>query len=256
MRLTVEARVPTRQSLVAALTRKAGVCEGKGQVAEDELRLVFLETGAELWDHTTRRHGLSIGFDDIDLRTGPGNLSHRQPLAKAMGKRARHILDATGGFGHDAALLTCMGWDVTCVERHPCLAIILELAAAQVGKSPRLFKAMGDRLRVVHGDACQVLTKGTYPTPPDVVYMDPMFEPRHGSAKPRKRAQLLQRLVGTDQDAPALLAVARNVCRRVVVKRPNDGAPLAASPDVVFKGRQVRYDVYLQQAGMAMGGLG
>jgi 16S rRNA (guanine1516-N2)-methyltransferase len=165
-----------------------------------------------------------------------------------MGKRAKHILDATGGFGHDAALLTCMGWDVTCVERHPFLAAILELAVAQIRDNPDLHQAIGDRLRVVHGDASTVLSAGEWPCPPDVVYLDPMFEGRSGSAKPRKRAQLLQRLLGTDQDAPDLLVTARAVCGRVVVKRPDDGPPLAPSPDVVFKGRLVRYDVYLQQA--------
>jgi hypothetical protein len=82
----------------------------------------------------------------------------------------------------------------------------------------------------------------------DVIYMDPMFEARHGSALPKKPAQLLHRLVSPDADSDAceVLEMARRICHRVVVKRPDDGAPLAPNPDLTFATKQVRYDVYLQ----------
>ena len=83
--------------------------------------------------------------------------------------------------------------------------------------------------------------------PPDVIYLDPMFPDRQGrSALAGKELQILRTLVGDDEDAGDLLHVARSVAlQRVVVKRPTWAGPLASAPDLEYKGRTVRYDVYL-----------
>ena len=73
-------------------------------VLEDD----FLEDREELWDAQCRRHGMPLGFRDIDRRTGTGNLSHKQPIARAVGSGARMVADLTAGFGHDACLLACL----------------------------------------------------------------------------------------------------------------------------------------------------
>ena len=243
--MTIEAQAPTRGDEAQALADRLGGQFGQGRPAVDELRIVLLERGAELWDHASRRHGMPIGWATLDLRTGAGNLSRKQPLAKAIGKQATTIVDATGGFGHDAALLACMGWHVHCIERHRLLAALLEMALADAYERPELAGALGNRLVVQHGDASDLLHK--IDPPPDVVYLDPMFEPRKGSALPKKPAQLLQRITsGAYDNASELLAVARDVAHRVAVKRPADGPPLAPDPDLSFAGRLVRYDVYLQ----------
>ena len=68
---------------------------------------------------------------------------------------------------------------------------------------------------------------------------------RH-SAKPRKAQQFLRRLAGEDSDGATLLQVARlNARRRVIVKRPRHAQPLGGTPDIVHRGKAVRYDVYL-----------
>jgi 16S rRNA (guanine1516-N2)-methyltransferase len=68
--------------------------------------------------------------------------------------------------------------------------------------------------------------------------------------KERKPLRVLRMLAGDDDDAPALLeaALATGV-HRVCVKRPlrapvieNEERP---GPDVVYKGKAVRFDVYL-----------
>lgn len=244
VRVTIEARETGRLDEAKRLATEANASFADGLLADDEVRIVLLQDAAELWDHRSRRHGMRIGFHGIDLRTGSGNLSHRQPLARSLGLRCRHVLDATGGLGHDAALLACMGWRVTCVERIPALAAILGLAVRESMRSTRHAEMLKDRLSVVHGEAADVIKAGSME--PDVIYMDPMFEPRRGSALPRKPAQLLHRLAERDADAPELLRVARAACPRVVVKRPDDGPPLAPDPDLTFNTRVVRYDVYLQ----------
>jgi 16S rRNA (guanine1516-N2)-methyltransferase len=78
-----------------------------------------------------------------------------------------------------------------------------------------------------------------------------MFVSKNRTARPKKELWALARLVRDDDDGASLLdAALATGCRRVVVKRPDNGAPLEASdgrpPDVQFRGKTVRFDVYLQ----------
>jgi 16S rRNA (guanine1516-N2)-methyltransferase len=133
---------------------------------------------------------------------------------------------------------------VTCVERIDALAAVLGLAIRESNRSAAHAQALEGRMAVMHGDAKEVIQRRVVDA--DVIYIDPMFEPRKGSALPKKPAQLLHRFAGQDLDAPALLQVAREACHRVIVKRPNDGPVLAPDPPLTFGSRLVRYDVYLQ----------
>ena len=70
---------------------------------------------------------------------------------------------------------------------------------------------------------------------------------RRESALAKRPLRLLRELVGTDADSQELLAVARAVARRrVVVKRPDHTPPLAPGPQDSYRGKLVRYDVYLR----------
>ena len=62
----------------------------------------------------------------------------------------------------------------------------------------------------------------------------------------RRSRPLVRALGGDDEDAGDLLHVARSVAlQRVVVKRPTWAGPLGSVPDLEYRGRAVRYDVYL-----------
>ena len=105
---------------------------------------------------------------------------------------------------------------------------------------------------------------------PDVIYLDPMFPGEGRTALPRRELQLLRELTGDDDTGAGLLALARararrrncagrigqaaggqggrrpgRARRRVVVKRPLHAPTLAPDTSLVFKGRAVRFDVYL-----------
>jgi hypothetical protein len=43
-----------------------------------------------------------VDFSHIDLRRYSPNLSRRQPLARALGKKAQSVVDATAGYCQDA----------------------------------------------------------------------------------------------------------------------------------------------------------
>jgi 16S rRNA (guanine1516-N2)-methyltransferase len=220
--------------------------EAETPAGEALLMLMVTEAGLELRDGASpRTKGVRVDFASIDLRTGAGNLSRRQPLARAVGRTARTVLDATAGLGHDAALLACMGYQVTAVERSPIIAALLKDGVARALADERYREALGGRLRVIVGEAREVL--GGLDEAPDAVYLDPMFPPRRkASALAKKGVRLLRRVVGDDEDASELFeaAVERSV-PRLVVKRPNYAPPLHPGPIASFAGKLARYDVYV-----------
>ncbi|MDP7029676.1 MAG: class I SAM-dependent methyltransferase [Phycisphaerales bacterium] len=238
---SVEARDPARREEVALLARRAGAVSGDGPIQAGEYRIVLFEDREELWDAANRRRGMPLSFRSLDRRTGAGNLSRKQPLGKAIGGDSTTVIDATAGLGHDAALLACMGWNVTAIERDPFIATMLELSKEDAARDPDLWEILASGLSVCRGDAAEMLGELSA----DTVYLDPMFTARRkSSALPKKPAQVLQALASESDDA-ALLHAGLKAAPRVVVKRPSDGPPILESPDLVFAGRLVRYDVYL-----------
>lgn len=191
-----------------------------------------------------------------DLVGGPGGFrrvsgsGRRQLIARAVGIKGTPpaVLDATAGLGRDAFLLACLGCRVMAVERS---AVVLALVQDAVDRARRMpdpkLHTVLDRLRLVHADAREWLTRMSPDEAPDVVYLDPMYPARkRASVASSKELTVLRLVVGDDPDAAELLAVARRMARhRVVVKRPRLAAPLAEQPDVVFRGKMVRYDAYL-----------
>ena len=215
-----------------------------GRVPEGRLRLVFLSEAVELWDHDCVRRGTRIDFTQIDTRIASGNISKNQPLAKAVGRDATHIVDSTAGFGHDAFLLACMGYTVTAFERNPFIHLMLNDALTRAQEHPETRSIIGDRLRIEHGDSRSILDQ--LEPAPDTIYLDPMFESgRSRSALPKKPAQILRNIVGEDVDSIDLFETARRSATRVVVKRTDGDPPLVDAPTHSIKGKIVRYDVYI-----------
>lgn len=176
-------------------------------------------------------------------RTGIQRRNH--PLARAVGRRhpLPDILDGTAGLGRDAFVLACLGYRVTAAERSPVLHALLEDGLARMLADPRGSALVEDRLQVVHADCRELLE---HPPPPAVVYLDPMFPERRKSARVKKEMQMFQRLLGPEDNGPALLAAARLAATdRVVVKRPVWADPLEESPNYTVEGSKVRWDVYL-----------
>ncbi len=218
----------------------------------------------------TIRGGRPICVDLLRLdTTSPAGRRLKQPIARAVGLRRvkdieHHrptVIDATAGWGADAALLASLGCEVLAVERHPVVATLLRdgiLRAA--ARRPEVF----GRLSLVNTDADAMLrrlersgrpkrtddlsTVMAAFLQPDVVYLDPMFPPRKGTEV--KPLRILRRLVGSDEDAESLLGRALSVARcRVVVKRPLRAATLTDRvPTASHTGKSVRYDVYMGQA--------
>lgn len=210
------------------------------QVAEDGLRLAELGPGAP-------------GPVRVDFVEGA--LAHRrrfgggsgQMIAKAVGVQSGirpRVLDATAGLGRDAFVLAALGCEVTLIERQPLVAALLEDGLARAARDLEVAPIIA-RMRLVPGNAIAAMM-GWSETPPQVIYLDPMFPHRDKSALVKKEMRLFRPLVGDDDDAPELLAAALGLAsHRVVVKRPRKAPAIAGSkPGYSLDGKSSRYDIY------------
>ena len=161
------------------------------------------------------------------------------PLMRAIGYRTRSVIDCTGGWATDAAHIAAHGINVIALEQHPIVYAMVKSALAYCTN-----KKIAENLQWVHANSVDFL--GNLETLPEVVYLDPMYPPRPGSAATKKPLQLLQALLAEeDSDPAALLAIARSKATdRVVVKRPHYAAPLLPDKSGATEGKLVRYDIY------------
>lgn len=175
----------------------------------------------------------------------------KQDIAKACGFKKGvkpTVLDATAGLGQDAFVLASLGANVSLLERNLNVFALLEDGLqralgdgqiADIAKRMQLLPCQ-DSLSYLQ----QLEGKDSHY---DCVFLDPMFPERAKAAKVKKAMQYLHEVAGIDAaQEPLLLQAAIAVAKkRVVVKRPKL-APLLAGekPDLQFKGKTLRYDVY------------
>ena len=182
--------------------------------------------------------------------TSPAGRKLDMPLLKAVGikKGDPHrpaVIDCTAGLGEDAWLLASHGCIVTAIERQPIIAALLEDALKRAADT---HPDIANHITPHNTDASAWLTQTRSPKP-DALILDPMF-PTGRKAKERKPMRVLRMLAGDDDDAPALLAAALATgIHRVCVKRPRHAPSIENAtrpkPDIVYKGKAVRFDVYL-----------
>lgn len=150
------------------------------------------------------------------------------------------IIDATAGWGRDAAVLASFGAEVLLLERHPVMAILLEDALARRSESDK----QKMKFALQKTDSYSYLADLSENDYPDVIYIDPMHPERQKSALVKKDMQVLQQMIGEDEDVLALIKMAvQRVKQRVVVKWPQKLKPLLPSNRSI-EGKTVRFDIY------------
>ncbi len=165
----------------------------------------------------------------------------KQGLVRACKpKPGLKIIDATAGWGRDAAVLASFGAEVLMVERHAVMALLLADALVHRSESDKELMKMS----LHSGNGISFLQNLKLDEYPDVIYIDPMHPERSKSALVKKEMQALQNMIGPDEDALELIQCAiSRVKQRVVVKWPQKIKALLA-PDIVVEGKTVRFDVY------------
>jgi 16S rRNA (guanine1516-N2)-methyltransferase len=184
------------------------------------------------------------GFKPLFVDFTSTSLSRRHAVGKQQGlvracmiKPSVRILDATAGWGRDAAILASFGARVMMLERDPVMAVLLQDGLL------RLHHSTMD-LTLLSQDAKIYLSTLEIEEYPDVIYIDPMHPVRQKSALVKKDLQALQQLIGADDDVLALIELARSrTLDRVVVKWPERLPPLL-KPTFSYHGKTIRFDVY------------
>jgi 16S rRNA (guanine1516-N2)-methyltransferase len=186
---------------------------------------------------------------EMGFKLRRGGFGRNHLLARAVGikDRPQFVLDATAGFCNDSLLLRYLGLRVLALEKNPIVFSLVEDALLRAQRTehfmPHLFT---HNFQFCNQDALEVMAewKGV---PPEVVYLDPMFPPRQKSSLVKKKMQVLQALLGEDQqETEKLIGLAMGLAsQRVVVKRPKNSNPLQENPTFQFVGKSIRYDMYL-----------
>jgi 16S rRNA (guanine1516-N2)-methyltransferase len=203
------------------------------------------ERGLGLKDRFTDQRPVRVAFEAPEYLRRLGSAGKKSELvARAVRAGAdRRVLDCTAGLGRDAFLLAYLGCSVTLVERSPVMFSLLEDGLTRASKLDQLAGAVS-RTSLIQADALDVL--GDF-SGFDVIYLDPMFPAKAGSALVGGEMQVMQKFLGTDQDALSLLEAALNARpERVVLKRParSDWRP-PTQPDIQLKSRTNLFEVYL-----------
>lgn len=171
-----------------------------------------------------------------------------QALLKACNNKKGEIhsvLDLTAGWGKDSFMLASHGQSVTMIEQNPLIASCLNylVSTAQHDREDELYH----RLAVINGDSTEYLSSKN-PGVADCLYLDPMFPAHKSSAKPSKELQMLQILTRNRHIEELLELAIAKAGFRVVVKRPIHAPTLSdRKPDIEYREKTIRFDVYLTQ---------
>jgi len=194
----------------------------------------------------------------ISIEYTTGKLAHRlrfgggrgQPLARAVGMKPGFnpaIIDATAGLGRDGFILASLGSHVTLCERSSILAALLHNGINRAAENTEIGSWVKQRIKLMHLDSAQYLLTLADAQRPDVIYIDPMYPDKKGSALVKKEILALQQLLGPDTDSLSLFQNAiKTAIRRVVVKRPKHADWLHnIKPDTAIESKNTRYDIYV-----------
>jgi 16S rRNA (guanine1516-N2)-methyltransferase len=186
---------------------------------------------------------------DIDPRNGEQRsfpAPKQGPLAQALGRKTKTVVDATAGWAQDSLHIFRMGYDLLCIERSPVMAELLTDGFDRLSQQDWMKHRQLQPPRLLAGSAIDLLI--SLESAPDCIYLDPMFPAkRKKSALAKKAMTVLRDLLGDDADKEKLFEAALQAARkRVVVKCPDYAEPLGGKPNESFHGKLLRYDVYLK----------
>lgn len=170
-------------------------------------------------------------------------------LARAIQAKNRPLVwDATGGLGRDAFVMATLGLDVTVFEHNPYVHVLLAdglrraLAEEQTAH-------IAQRIHLYYGSITLPDAEQKQIPLPDVVYLDPMYPQKQKAAAVKKEMAYFHELLGNadvDNDQALLLVAQKLARKRVVVKRPANGAVLAGKPPAFqYFGKTTRFDGYM-----------
>ena len=186
---------------------------------------------------------LENSFRDGKFRARISQYQSESLLKKAIGWQStsqKHILDTTGGLGHDAFILALLGQKITVLEKNTGLCILIEEA---LNNLPKLsyFNNARNNISIINKDSRTFLTSAEHF---DVIYIDPMFN----SDKKLKRSKQMEFLANylAEFDDPSIDFYQTKFKRMVIKKEFRSSSGIKDDPAISFKGASIKYDVYLK----------
>jgi 16S rRNA (guanine1516-N2)-methyltransferase len=188
----------------------------------------------QLVDCNLERHA-RLHIDLAPKRLGQG----ADPLMRAIGHQTESVIDCTGGWCTDAAHIANHGISIIGIEQH---SVVHAMVSDALKRCPH--PAITEHLSLIYGDSIDWLEQ--YDGKPEVIYLDPMYPPKAGTALPKKPLQFLQQLTHSDsnQEEALLTTARRKAARRVVVKRPHYAEPVLPGRSGEISAKLVRFDLY------------
>jgi 16S rRNA (guanine1516-N2)-methyltransferase len=217
--------------------------------AHSDFQLLVAEDGLSVKKTGSNQKPLRVDFNTGAMAYRRAHSSRRnEAIARAVGiarKDSLAVVDATAGLGKDSFILAALGCSVIMLERSPVMSLLLQdglQRAAQVG----VLAEITGRMTLQNTEAGEWI-KHRQSLRNYVICLDPMFPAKTGSALSRGDMQLMQEIIGADEEFEDLLACARaSGADRVVLKRPLRAAGVSTRPTFSIKGKASRFDVFIR----------
>ena len=191
--------------------------------------------GYEIRDHE-KNMKMSLSFDDYSKVL----LDKKKHQLKNIFKTKNlNILDCTGGFARDAAILASLGNEVTLIERNPLIMSLLVDARKKI-KSDDI-RSIFSKIKLRFGNCVDFLRNMNMHF--DYIYFDFMFN-INKNALPSKNEQFLRKIVKNDinENRDIIHETIQRVSSKIIIKEhisSNDYDNF----DIIntYKGKTVKY---------------
>ena len=199
--------------------------------------------GYEIRDHE-KNMKMSLSFDNYN-KILIDNKKHQ--LNKIFKTKNLNILDCTGGFARDAAILSSLGNEVTLIERNPLIMSLLVDAKEKI-KSDDI-RLIFSKIKIRFGNCIDFLRNTNKHF--DCIYFDFMFNVNK-SALPSKNEQFLRKIVKNDinENKDIIHETLQRVNSKIIIKEhisSNDYDNF----DIIntYKGKTVKYHLLQGKSG-------
>ena len=200
-------------------------------------------SGYEIRDNETNMK-MSLSFDDYS-KILLDNKKHQ--LNKIFKAKNLSILDCTGGFAKDAAILASLGNNVTLIERNPLIMSLLVNASQKIKIDD--IRCIFSRIKSRFGNCIDFIRNTDKHF--DYIYFDFMFN-INKSALPSKNEQFLRKIVKNDinENLDIIHETIQRVKSKIIIKdhiSSNDYDNF----DIIntYKGKTVKYHLLEGKSG-------
>jgi|APSaa5957512535_1039671.scaffolds.fasta_scaffold97713_2 16S rRNA (guanine1516-N2)-methyltransferase len=208
-------------------------------------RLQYIENKLSLIDTETTL-SICVDFSSSDIQNRIDTHTAKLPLIKAIEGKHKNkltVIDATAGLGTDSFCIAAREHKVIAIEQSPIVYSLLFDGIKRAQKDINL-TSIANKIRLTFGNASEVIPR--LPAT-DLIYLDPMFPDKAKSAKVKKNMQMLQIILGKNNDNSCLFQTAvSHAAKKVIVKRPKQSPFLGdTKPNSQLIGKTNRFDVYV-----------